>query len=89
MNNLFDVSLNKIVILFQGDRGEESHFLVLKHKDKGYVTIQSASQRGLFIGMTTDGHVHTTIDTGVKNIWLYPEVVECKKFYFAFCFVFL
>ncbi|KAH3831729.1 hypothetical protein DPMN_104999, partial [Dreissena polymorpha] len=59
-----------------GGKSEESHFLVLRHKDKGYITLQSAGQRGLFIGMTADGRVHTTIDTGVRNIWLYPEVIE-------------
>ena len=62
----------------QGLRDSDSHFLVLRHKDKGYITLQSATQRGLYIGMTADGKVHTTIDTGVRNIWLYPEVVECK-----------
>ncbi|XP_052774352.1 lipoxygenase homology domain-containing protein 1-like isoform X2 [Mya arenaria] len=59
-----------------GGKSEDAHFLVLRHKDKGYITLQSAGQRGLFLGMTPEGRVHTTLDTGVRNIWLYPEVVE-------------
>ncbi|KAL3869892.1 hypothetical protein ACJMK2_042519 [Sinanodonta woodiana] len=59
-----------------GDRGPDSQFLVTKHKDKGYITLQMNSHRGLFVGMTPEGKVHPTIDTGVKNIYLFPEIVE-------------
>ncbi|XP_070194990.1 lipoxygenase homology domain-containing protein 1-like isoform X2 [Littorina saxatilis] len=60
----------------QGGRDDKSHFLVEKHRDKGYVTIQSRGQRGVFVGMTPKGDVRPTVDTGVSNIWLYPEVVD-------------
>lgn len=63
----------------QGGRDDKSHFLVEKHRDKGYVTIQSRGQRGVFVGMTPKGDVRPTVDTGVSNIWLYPEVVDCKS----------
>ncbi|KAK3579121.1 hypothetical protein CHS0354_022141 [Potamilus streckersoni] len=59
-----------------GDKGPDSQFLVTKHKDKGYITLQMNSHRGLFVGMTAEGKVHPTIDTGVKNICLFPEIVE-------------
>lgn len=62
---------------FQGGRDENSHFIVTKHKDKGYITLQSKIQRGIFLGLTPKGEVRPTVDTGVSNVWLFPEVVEC------------
>ncbi|KAK7503970.1 hypothetical protein BaRGS_00004702, partial [Batillaria attramentaria] len=60
----------------QGTRDENSQFVVEKHKDKGYITVQSKKQRGIFLGMTPKGEVRPTVDTGVNNVWLFPEVVE-------------
>lgn len=55
-----------------------SHFIVEKHREQGYVSLQSAAVRGLYMGMAVDGTVRPTVNTGGKNVWLYPEVVECK-----------
>jgi hypothetical protein len=38
--------------------------------EEGHITLQSASQRGLYLGMKPDGRVWPTVDTGVKNICL-------------------
>ncbi|XP_021373395.1 lipoxygenase homology domain-containing protein 1-like isoform X2 [Mizuhopecten yessoensis] len=59
-----------------GERNEYSHFMVEKHRDQGYVSLQSVTQRGLYLGMKPDGRVWPTVDTGVNNIWLYPSVIE-------------
>ncbi|GFR86808.1 lipoxygenase-like protein domain-containing protein 1 [Elysia marginata] len=59
-----------------GSRNEDSHFVVEKHKDKGYFTIQAHKQRGMFIGFTPKGAVRPTVDTGTNNIHIFPEVIE-------------
>ncbi|KAK3092113.1 hypothetical protein FSP39_025311 [Pinctada imbricata] len=59
-----------------GERNEFSQFLVEKRKSGGYVSLQSAKQRGLYLGMKPDGRVWPTVDTGVNNIHLFPEVIE-------------
>ncbi|XP_060083246.1 lipoxygenase homology domain-containing protein 1-like [Ylistrum balloti] len=59
-----------------GERDEYSHFIVEKHRDLGYVSLQSGTQRGLYLGMKPDGRIWPTVDTGVNNIWLYPSVIE-------------
>jgi len=55
--------------------------MVQKHPEEGHITLQSASQRGLYLGMKPDGRVWPTVDTGVKNICLFPEVIECESLY--------
>ncbi|XP_061166198.1 lipoxygenase homology domain-containing protein 1-like [Saccostrea echinata] len=60
----------------QGIRDEASHFIVEKRRAGGYVSLQSASQRGLYLGMKPDGRIWPTVDTGVNNVHLYPQVVE-------------
>ncbi|KAK3777632.1 hypothetical protein RRG08_021747 [Elysia crispata] len=59
-----------------GSRNEDSHFMVEKHKDKGYFTIQANKQRGMYIGFTPKGAVRPTVDTGTNNIHIFPEVIE-------------
>ena len=53
-------------------------------KEKGFVTMESAFNRGLCLGMTTEGRVRPTVDTGDKNVRLYPEVIECEFVYYSF-----
>ncbi|ESO92329.1 hypothetical protein LOTGIDRAFT_121069, partial [Lottia gigantea] len=60
----------------QGGRDEASHFIVKKYPEKGYITLESCIQRGLYVGLTNDGFVKPTVDTGGKNVCLYPEVIE-------------
>ena len=55
--------------------------MVQKHPEEGHITLQSASQRGLYLGMKPDGRVWPTVDTGVKNICLFPEVIECESLF--------
>ena len=55
--------------------------MVKKHPEEGHITLQSASQRGLYLGMKPDGRVWPTVDTGVKNICLFPEVIECESLF--------
>jgi hypothetical protein len=55
--------------------------MVQKHPEEGHITLQSASQRGLYLGMKPDGRVWSTVDTGVKNICLFPEVIECESLF--------
>lgn len=69
------------VFVSQGIRDEASHFIVEKRRAGGYVSLQSASQRGLYLGMKPDGRVWPTVDTGVQNVHLFPQVVECKLSY--------
>jgi len=46
-------------------------------KDRGYIALESALHRGMFVGMTPDGRVRLTVDTGQENIRFYPEVIQC------------
>jgi len=62
----------------QGVGDEACHFHVHTFKDKGYITLESALYHGMFVGMMSDGRVRPTVDTGLKNIRFYPEIVECK-----------
>ncbi|XP_071154983.1 lipoxygenase homology domain-containing protein 1-like isoform X1 [Mytilus edulis] len=59
-----------------GSRDEASHFIVEKHPEEGSISLQSASQRGLYLGLKPDGRVWPTVDTGVRNTSLFPEVIE-------------
>ncbi|CAH1776005.1 unnamed protein product [Owenia fusiformis] len=60
----------------QGSGDESCQFKVERYKEKGYVTLESISNRGLFVGMTPDGSVRPTVDTGANNVRLYPEVLH-------------
>lgn len=66
------------LVKLQGIRDDLAQFIIEKHPEKGYVSLQSNVQRGLYMGMKPDGRIWPTVDTGVNNIWFYPEVVECK-----------
>ena len=55
------------------------HFKIHKVKDQGYVSLESRASPGIKIGMMKDGKVRPTVDTGDKNVRLYPEVVQCKS----------
>jgi len=66
-----------LLLCAKGVGDEECHFYVRKVKDKGYVTLESALCRGMFVGMISDGRVRPTVDTGEKNIRFYPEVIQC------------
>ncbi|CAL1540914.1 unnamed protein product [Lymnaea stagnalis] len=59
-----------------GSRNEDSHFSVVKHKNKGYFTLQFKKQPMNFVGFTPQGDVRPTIDSGNNNIHIYPEVIE-------------
>ena len=62
-----------------------SQFKVIKYKEKGYVALESVANKGVFIGMTPDGKVRPTVDTGEKNVRLYPEVIQCKLKPWMYC----
>jgi hypothetical protein len=70
--------LNNETFWFQGEGDESCHFIVHNFKDKGYIALESATLRGMYVGMTSEGKVRPTVDVGEKNVRFYPEVVECK-----------
>ena len=76
----FNVCFIKTLCLYvhQGSRNEDSQFLVVKHKDRGYFTLQQHKQRGMYVGFTPRGTVRPTIDSGTNNIHVFPEVIECE-----------
>ncbi len=64
---------------FQGNGGDKScQFYVDKVREGGYVTLQNVAKRNLYLGMTEDGKVKPTIDSGGANTRFYPEVIECE-----------
>jgi len=67
-----------VVGIVQGSGDEACHFYVHRSKDKGYVTLESALHRGIFVGMHADGRVQPIVDTGQRNVRFYPEVIQCK-----------
>ena len=64
--------------VLQGTGDEVCHFRIDRYKERGFVTIESMANRGMFVGMLPDGRVRPTVDTGDKNVRFYPEVIECK-----------
>ncbi|XP_077990949.1 uncharacterized protein LOC144445282 [Glandiceps talaboti] len=54
-------------------------FIVSRHKDKGFITLQSFKNRGIYVGFAVDGTARPTVDTGERNVRFYPEVVEWGK----------
>ena len=84
---LIDLSNGQILLgcfPVQGIGDEACHFKVHTFRDTGYTTLESTLHRGMFVGMTSDGRVRPTVDTGQKNIRFYPEVIHCKLFFFKF-----
>jgi len=67
-----------ITYVLQGTGDQYCEFKIDKIRDQGYITIESSSNRGLFLGMTPDGKIRPVVNTGDKNVRLYPEIVECK-----------
>nr|XP_006814608.1 PREDICTED: lipoxygenase homology domain-containing protein 1-like [Saccoglossus kowalevskii] len=59
-----------------GNGDEYCHFKVTKHKDKGFITLQSLKNRGIYAGFATSGIARPTVDTGERNVRFYPEVVQ-------------
>ncbi|KAJ8306151.1 hypothetical protein KUTeg_016696 [Tegillarca granosa] len=68
--------IRRFHVYCKGIRDDMAQFIIEKHPEKGYVSLQSNLQRGLYIGMKPDGRIWPTVDTGVNNIWFFPEVVE-------------
>ena len=62
----------------QGNGDKSCEFYVEKVRESGFVTLQSCEKRNLFLGMTEEGHVRPTVDSGAANTRFYPEVIECK-----------
>ncbi|XP_074641254.1 lipoxygenase homology domain-containing protein 1-like [Tubulanus polymorphus] len=63
----------------QGEGDRYCHFKMSRYKDNGFITIESIASRGLFIGMTPDGRIRPTVDTGDTNVRIFPEVIEFGK----------
>ncbi|KAH9523747.1 hypothetical protein Btru_040820 [Bulinus truncatus] len=72
----FYLRLRDGVIDCNGSRSDDSHFLVTKHKNKGYFTLQLNKQRGKFVGFSPRGKVRPTVDSGTNDIHIFPEVIE-------------
>ena len=68
---------------FQGNGDRYCQFKVEKYRERGFVTLESVASRKHFIGMTDDGIIKPTVDTGADNVRFYPEVIECK--YLSWC----
>ena len=60
----------------KGTGDQSCHWKIDKIKEHGYVTIQSAISRGIYLGMTPEGKIRPTVNTGDKNVRFYPEIVE-------------
>ena len=69
--------LNKVFFV-QGSGDRYCEFKVHRFKEHGFVALESIASRGIYIGMIPDGKVRPTVDTGDKNVRLFPEVVSCK-----------
>ena len=48
-----------------------------KVKDKGFVSLESVGSPGMMVGLTKEGKVRPTVDTGDQNTRLYVEVIKC------------
>ncbi|XP_070556277.1 uncharacterized protein [Ptychodera flava] len=60
----------------QGTGDADCHFIIKRAKDKGFISLQSAKSRGLYVGFTPDGAARPTVDTGERNVRLYPEIIQ-------------
>lgn len=66
------------VFLFQGSGDNSCHFRVERIRQRGFVTFECMSHKGLFLGISPTGLIRSCVDTGHNNVRFYPEVVECK-----------
>ena len=66
------------MISIQGKGDVYCEFKVNKIRDQGYVTLESVANQGIFFGMTPDGRVTPTVDTGDLNTRFFLEIIDCK-----------
>ena len=69
-----------ISVSVQGKGGSDRscHFQVRKVKDKGYVSLESVGSPGMMVGLTKEGKIRPTVDTGDQNTRLFVEVIKCE-----------
>ena len=81
LSMVFQGLLSKPLASFspQGKGDESCHFRVMEHKDLGFVTLESNQMTGNFVGITPDGRIQPTVDTGQDNVRLFPEVIKCER----------
>ncbi|XP_028592785.2 oxygen-regulated protein 1 [Podarcis muralis] len=54
----------------------DCHFKVEKNLESGSVSLESARNRGIYVGLLPNGQTKPVVHTGESNIWFYPQVVK-------------
>lgn len=55
----------------------DCHFKVQKNLETGSVSLESAWNRGIYVGLLPNGETKPLVDTGESNVLFYPQVVKC------------
>lgn len=70
------VYANKLHFL-QGAGDVDCHFKVERNLESGAISLESARNRGIYVGLLPDGHARPVVHTGESNILFYPQVIKC------------
>uniref|UniRef100_A0A4W3K3J8 RP1 axonemal microtubule associated n=1 Tax=Callorhinchus milii TaxID=7868 RepID=A0A4W3K3J8_CALMI len=54
------------------------HFRLENNLDKGAITLESVKYPGIYLGLHPSGQTMPTVNTGVDNLMLYPQVINCS-----------
>eukprot|EP00062_Callorhinchus_milii_P006800 gi/632947789/ref/XP_007889227.1/ PREDICTED: lipoxygenase homology domain-containing protein 1 [Callorhinchus milii] len=55
------------------------HFRLENNLDKGAITLESVKYPGIYLGLHPSGQTMPTVNTGVDNLMLYPQVINFGK----------
>ena len=72
------INLYHFAIILQGTGDKYCEFSLHKSRERGHVSLESVAKKGIYIGLTGEGKVKPQVDTGDKNVRLYPQVIECE-----------
>ncbi|KAM6410328.1 oxygen-regulated protein 1 [Pluvialis apricaria] len=59
-----------------GTGDEYCHFKIEKNLETGSVSLESAQNKGIYVGLLPDGQAKPVINTGERNIFFYPQVIK-------------
>ncbi|XP_069710231.1 oxygen-regulated protein 1 [Phaenicophaeus curvirostris] len=55
---------------------EYCHFKIEKNFETGSVSLESAQNKGIYVGLLPDGQTKPVVNTGERNIFFYPQVIK-------------
>ncbi|KAJ7410553.1 hypothetical protein BTVI_53174 [Pitangus sulphuratus] len=66
----------EFVVHVKGTGDEYCHFKIEKNLETGSVSLESAQNKGIYVGLLPDGQTKPVVNTGERNIFFYPQVIK-------------